>query len=108
MPGFRSNGRPRLIRVTELAELLGVSPWSIKSACAAAGVPLVKVRRVILGVLKAGGPLYLTIESAAQIADAILGKTCDAEMHRRLSRLSARQDNAFGPNVRLEVANGGS
>lgn len=95
--------RPRVIRVSELASLLGYSSHSIITAARAAGVPLVNVRRV-WGVRPANAPLYLTIESAAQLATGLLGKACDVALKARLRAIMLRQDNAFGPNPMVELA----
>ena len=98
--------RPMVIRATELAELLGVSAYSIKSACRDAGLPMVQVRRVVLErTLRRGGPIYLPISVAAQVAERVLGKLCDHNFRARLRARVKRQDGAFGPNVTVELAN---
>jgi len=97
--------KPLVIRVTELAELLGVGPKSLKAACRDAGFPLVQVRRVILEQPNhQGGPLYLPVESAAVVAERMLGKLCDKKLKSRLRSMAKKQDGAFGPNVEVELA----
>jgi hypothetical protein len=96
---------PLVIRLTALAELLGVGPDTLRRACREAGIPIVKVRRVILEEPNhRGGPLYLPVEAAATVAERVLGKLCDRNLRRRLMAMAKKQDGAFGPNKEVELA----
>lgn len=97
------SNRPRVIRVNELADLLGVSHHTIRSAARLSGIQLVNIRRA-LGVHPKNSPLYLTVPDAAILATALLGKACDVSMKQRLRAMMKRQDNAFGPNPIVEPA----
>jgi hypothetical protein len=91
---------PSCIRLTELADLLGIGRRSLSRACERAGLPVVQVRRVIEGL--GGGPHYLPIESAVQVATAILGKKCDNALKARIAARVKKQNEAFG-GARIEV-----
>jgi hypothetical protein len=94
---------PKCIRLTELADLLGVSRSSLAHAARDAGLPVIQVRRVILEQPgNHGGPLYLPVESAIQVASLVLGKKCDRLLAMALKRRAAKQDEAFG-GARVEV-----
>lgn len=94
---------PRCIRLTELADLLGVSRESLSKACRMAGLPVVQVRRVVLEQPdRGGGPLYLPMESAVTVAGLVLGKKCDRALFAALQRRVAKQDSSFG-GARVEV-----
>jgi hypothetical protein len=97
------NNRPRVIRITELADLLGVSNYVLRSAARTAGIQLVNIRRA-LGVHPKNSPLYLAVPDAAVLATALLGKACDVSLKHRLRNIAKRQDNAFGPNPIVELA----
>lgn len=95
--------RPVCIRVSELADIIGVSKYTLRKRCQEVDLPLIQVRRQLDGPpAKGGGPLYLPVETAIEVATALLGKMCDRTLRRRLRRSAQRQDEAFG-GARVEV-----
>lgn len=96
---------PKCIRLTELADLLGVSRSALSAACRKADLPIVQIRRVVLEQPGRGpGPLYLPVESAIKVAALVLGRKCDEAFSKALKRRASRQDRAFGPNIEVKLA----
>jgi hypothetical protein len=94
---------PLVIRVNELADLLGVSREALKRACREAGYDVLTVRRVIMEEPnRKGSALYLTTVDAAKVAERILGKKTELAFRKRLGNIAARQRDAFGPSVELD------
>ena len=90
---------PRLIRVTELAELLGVSGWSLRKACREDGYQLLRVRRP--SSAKCSATLYISTADAAKVARVVMGKTADAALRARFKRTAERR--GFGPGAEVEL-----
>ena len=103
---------PGLVKVSILAKLLGMRTCTALIWCRRLGVPLARcpVRGMPKckpeGTIPKGGPLYISVEQAAQVLDyALPGLANLAErrdMYRRL-RFKARADRQASRNVVNEI-----
>lgn len=85
---------PALVRITDLASLLGVSPYMIRSW----------VRKLQLRVLRPSvpgkrvvrGPWYLSMQDAADVALRVLGRRVDEALLDALQRRAGHRVDALG------------
>jgi hypothetical protein len=84
---------PLIIRLSQVAELIGCSTVTLRRHCRTAGAELLQVGSVA-GAPR--GPLYMTIAGAAGIAAAVLGRRADAAFRDRARRAARKQREAHG------------
>ena len=93
---------PLLIRVTQVAELIGCDRETLAKHCRRSGITLLQVG-ALSGQVR--GPLYLTLDDACRAAGGILGKRADRAFEARARRRAERQRQAFGAfRTRVEPA----